>query len=351
MIRHQLNMSGPKTLTPLPALPASRERNFLSSLRQVWLNWVNRREFFVFTLLLIVVMLLSVRTKTFLTSDNLENVARNFAWIAIPALGESLVIIIGGIDLSVGSVMALAGLVSALAMRFGLPMPVAVLAGIASGAMVGWVNGALIGHIRFPPIIVTLGTMSIIRGLIFGLAGGWPVLNLAASFTFLGQNNIGLGPVSLPVPMIVMILAAIFLALLLNSTVLGRYIFALGGGEQVLTVTGIGLAQVKVIVYTLCSCLTALGGILMTARLGVAAPTAAGGYELDIIAATVVGGTSLFGGEGSVIGVLLGAVFMQIVRNGLVLLGFPAYWQSATLGSMILLALLLDYWRQQRVAS
>jgi ribose transport system permease protein len=320
----------------------------LASLKRGWIIWADRQEFFVFALLLFVITYLALATDTFLTANNLQNVARNFAWIAIPAFGESMVIIIGGIDLSVGAVMALAGLVSALGMRLGLPVPLAVLAGIASGCLVGWINGSLVGRIRFPPFIVTLGTMSILRGIIYGLAGGWPVLDLPASFTSLGQDNLVIGAAAFPVPMVVMVLTAIILAVVMNISALGRYIFALGGSEQVLTVTGIGLAKVKIVVYTLCGCLTAIGGILMTARLGVAAPTAATGYELDIIAAAVIGGTSLFGGEGSVLGVLLGAAFMQILRNGLVLLGFPAYWQTAAIGSMILLGLLLDYWKQRR---
>ena len=322
----------------------------LASLKRSSINWVNRREFFVFVLLVVVISYLSLATSTFLSANNLQNVARNFAYIAIPAFGESMVIIIGGIDLSVGAVMALAGLVSALGLQFGLPVSLAVLAGIASGCLVGWINGSLVGRIRFPPFIVTLGTMSIIRGIIYGLAGGWPVLDLPASFTYFGQDNLGIGAAAFPIPMIVMLLTAVILGLMMNTTALGRYISALGGSEQVLTVTGIGQAKVKIVVYTLCGCLTAIGGILMTARLGVAAPTAAAGYELDIIAATIIGGTSLFGGEGSVLGVIFGAAFMQILRNGLVLLGFPAYWQTATIGSMILLGLLLDFWRQRRVS-
>jgi ribose transport system permease protein len=145
-----------------------------------------------------------------------------------------------------------------------------------------------------------------------------------------------------------MLLLAALVYMLLRGTILGRYIYTLGDSEQALIVTGVRLPTLKIIVYTLCGTLTAVGGILMTARLGVAAPTAATGYELDIIAAVIIGGTSLLGGQGSVLGVLLGAIFMQVLRNGLVLLGIPAYWQSAALGSMIIFALLLDLWQQNR---
>jgi ribose transport system permease protein len=185
--------------------------------------------------------------------------------------------------------------------------------------------------------------------VIYGMAGGWPVRDLPASFRYLGQDDLIIGPVSFPVPMVIMLIFAVIVAVAMNTTALGRYIYALGGNQQVLTVTGIDAARVKMVVYTLCGALTAIGGILMTARLGVAAPTAAAGYEVDIIAATVIGGTSLFGGEGSILGVLLGAAFMQILRNSLVLLGFPAYWQDGAIGSMIIVALLFDYYRQRRV--
>jgi ribose transport system permease protein len=319
-----------------------------ASLKRRWFEWSNRQEVFVFILLLVAIIFLSLSTDTFLTTNNLQNVSRNFAWITIPAFGESLVIIISGIDLSVGAVMALSGLITALALRFGLPIPLALLAGLLSGSVVGWINGTLVGRVRFPPFIVTLGTASIVRGIIFGLAEGWPIRDLPSNFRYLGQADIHLGPLGIPVPVVITIFLAILVIIILNKTVLGRYIYTLGDNEQALIVSGIGLPRLKTVVYTLCGTLTAVGGILMTARLGVAAPTAATGYELDIIAAVIIGGTSLFGGVGSIFGVLLGAAFMQVLRNGLVLLGLPTYWQSAALGSMILLALLLDLWRQNR---
>jgi ribose transport system permease protein len=320
-------------------------------LKRHWFDWINRQEFFVFILLLIAIFFLSLTTTTFLTANNLQNVSRNLAWIAIPAFGESLVILIGGIDLSVGAVMGLSGLVTALALRFGLSIPMAILAGLAAGSMIGWVNGTLVGRVRFPPFIVTLGTAAIVRGIIFGLAGGWPILDLPSGFRYLGQADISLGSFLFPLPVLVMLLLAALVFMLLRATILGRYIYTLGDSEQALIVTGVRLPQLKIIVYTLCGTLTAVGGILMTARLGVAAPTAATGYELDIIAAVIIGGTSLLGGQGSILGVLLGAIFMQVLRNGLVLLGIPAYWQSAALGSMIIFALLLDLWRQNRTSS
>lgn len=315
---------------------------------QSWRTWAGRQELFVLVLLLVVIAFLSLRTEIFLTAANLSNVTRYFSWIAIAAFGESMVILIGGIDLSVGAVMALAGLISALCLRSGLSVPVSIIAGLLTGGVVGWVNGVLVGRIHLPSFVVTLGTMSLARGITFGLIGGWPVRNLPVGFRFLGQQDLILGNWYLPMPVLIMLGLAVLVILLLEYTVLGRYIYTLGSNERALLFAGVNLTLVKVVVYTMSGLLAAAGGLLMTAHLGVAAPTAATGYELDIIAAAVFGGTSLFGGDGSILGVLLGTAFLQVLRNGLVILGFPAYWQTAAIGAMILAALLIDYFRRQR---
>ncbi len=315
---------------------------------QPWRALVGRQETVVLLLLLVVGTFLSLQTNTFLTGNNLFNVLRSFSWIAIPAFGECIVIIIGGIDLSVGAVMALSALVTTLAMRSGVPVPSAVAAGLLTGGALGWVNGIMVARVKLPAVIVTLGTMSIARGIAFGLTGGWPIRSLQESFRVLGQYDVPIGPLAVPLPVLIMVGVALLITFLLDQTVLGRYIYALHGSERALAVTGVDTMQVKVLVYSLCGLLTAIGGLLMTARLGVAAPTAAVGYEIDIIAAAVVGGTSLFGGQGSVVGVLLGAATMQVIRNGLVLLGFPSYWQTLAIGAMILSAILMDYWRRKQ---
>jgi ribose transport system permease protein len=319
----------------------------LRPLRRIWRILIGRHEIVVLVLLLIIGTFLSLRTDTFLTWNNLSNISRAFSWIAVAAFGESMIIVIGGIDLSVGAVMALAGLISARCLEAGLPVPLAIVAGLLTGGLVGWVNGTLVGRVRLPAFIVTLATMSIARGIAFGLTGGWPVRNLPQGFRMLGQHDLPLGSLSLPLPFLFMLGLAMLVSLLMSKTVLGNHIYTLASSERALLVSGINVVQIKALVYTLCGVLTAIGGLLMTARLGVAAPTAAIGYELDIIAAAVIGGTSLFGGEGSILGVLLGAAIMQVLRNGLVLLGLSAYWQTATLGAMILVFILWDHWRRQ----
>jgi ribose transport system permease protein len=318
-----------------------------TSLAGLWRILIRRHEPVVLVLLLVIGTFLNLRTDTFLTANNLASISRAFSWIAIAAFGESMVIIIGGVDLSVSAVMALSGLVSALCLRANLPIGVSVVAGVLTGGVVGWANGAMVGRVRLPPFIVTLGTASIVRGISFGLTGGWPVRDLSQGFRALGQSNLRLGPVSLPLPVLFMLGLAVLVGLLLSKTVVGKHIYTLSSSERALLVSGINVVRLKTLVYTLCGALTAIGGVLMTARLGVAAPTAATGYELDIIAAAVIGGTSLFGGEGSILGVLLGAAVLQILRNGLVLLGISAYWQTAALGAAILTSILWDHWRRQ----
>lgn len=292
---------------------------------------------------------LSLLSANFYQPTNLLNLARGASWFAVAALGVSMVIVIGGIDLSVGAVMALAGLVCAVGLRAGLPLPLAVGAGLAAGAAVGLVNGTLVARLNLPPFIVTLGMMGVARGLTYGLTNGAPIRDLPPQFRALGQSDVQLGPLTLPASLLAMALLAGLVALLLERTVLGRYIYTLGRDEQALRLAGVPTEQIKTAVYTLSGLLAACGGIMMTAWLGVAAPTAAEGYELDIIAAAVIGGASLFGGEGGVVGVVLGTLLMLMVRNGMVLLGFPAYWQIGAIGAMILVVVLIDYLRRRRL--
>ena len=317
---------------------------------KIWRVAFERHWLLITFLVLTAIALSLLQVNAFFTARNLLNVARSFSWIAIAAFGESLVIIIGGIDLSVGAVMALAGLISALGMQIGLPVPLAVTAGLLTGAFVGWLNGTIVGNVKLPPFIVTLATMSIARGVTHVLSSGWSVTDLPAGFRALGQSDLDLGLFAIPLPFLIMLVLALAVYLLTKHTLIGRYIYTLANNEQALLVTGVNVAQIKIATYTLCGFLAALGGLLMTARLGVATPSAAVGYELDIIASAVIGGISLFGGGGNIFGVLLGAAFLQMLRNGLVLSGLHAYWQEAMMGAMVLLAIFVDYWQQKRTS-
>ncbi|MEJ2608270.1 MAG: ABC transporter permease, partial [Anaerolineales bacterium] len=313
-----------------------------------WRRIVGRQEFGVALILVVLVVFLSLYTDTFLTSTNIFNILRAFSWIALSAFGQCMVIITAGIDLSVGSVMGLSGLASAMLLAEGIPVPVAVIGGLVAGLLVGIANGLMITKGKLPPFIATLGTLLMARGLCYGLTGGWPVRELDPSFRYLGQHDIPIGTIGVPLPLIFTLVFATISAVFLNRTVWGYRIYAVGGSETATRLSGINTDSVKIMVYSLCGLLTAIGGVLMTARLGVAAPTAADGYELDVIAAAVVGGTSLMGGEGTILGVLIGTVVMQVLRNGLVLVGVSAYWLQAVQGLVIVTAIMLDQLRKRR---
>jgi ribose transport system permease protein len=313
-----------------------------------WRDIVGRQEFGVAMILLAMMTLLSVYTDTFLTSTNIFNILRAFSWIALSAFGQGMVIITAGIDLSVGSVMALSGLASAMLLVRGVPVPIAVLGGLVTGFLVGLANGLMVTKGKLQPFIATLGTYLMGRGLCYGLTGGWPVRSLPASFRFLGQHDIPVGNLGVPLPLIFTLVFAVITSLFLTRTVWGYRIYAVGGSETATRLSGISTDNVKIMVYSLCGILTAIGGVLMTARLGVAAPTAAVGYELDVIAAVVVGGTSLMGGEGTILGVLIGAAVMQVLRNGLVLVGVSAYWLQAVQGLVIVTTIMIDQLRKRR---
>jgi ribose transport system permease protein len=333
--------------SPLVATPTTQPR-LTRSLRRGWAVLLARQEFTVFLLLLTMGFALSMGTDTFFTATNLLNVAIYVSWFAIAAFGVGVAIIVGGVDLSVGSVMALAGLVCALALQNGADVIPAVLSGALVGVLVGVVNGTLVGYYRLPPFIVTLGTMGLARGITLGLTAGAPVRDLPSDFRWLGQGELLIGSLPLPLPVLLALGLALCVSLILQRTVLGHYIYTVARDERALLFTGVPTERVKLLAYTLSSLLAALGGMVMTAKLGVAAPMAALGYELDIIAAAVIGGVSLFGGEGSVIGIVLGTVLMQIARNGLVLLGLPTFWQWLTIGAVILMVILFEYWRRRR---
>ena len=204
--------------------PSRAMSGFPRLLQRIWRTIISRHWLVLLVLLFVVGTFGGLRPKVFFGGRNLRNVARTFSYVAIAAFGESMVIIIGGIDLSVGAVMALAGLISALCMRVGLPVSLAVAAGLLTGGLVGWINGTIVGHVKLPPFIVTLGMMSIARGLTHGLSGGWSVTDLPEGFRALGQHDLLLGHLSLPLPVLFMLGLAVLIGLLMGQTALGRYV-------------------------------------------------------------------------------------------------------------------------------
>ena len=288
--------------------------------------------------LLGLIVVLWILTPHFLTVSNLLNVAQQATIIAIIAVGMTFVIITGGIDLSVGSVLAFAGVVMASALHSGVPFPLALLIGLGVGLLSGVVNGLLITIGRLPPFIATLGMMSVARGAALMFTEGRPISGFSEGFRSIATGEILL----IPAPVVIMIVVYLIAHFVLKRTKLGRYTYAIGGNEEAALLSGINVRLNKTMVYGIAGVLSGLAAILLTARLNSAQPIAGMSYELDAIAATVIGGTSLLGGEGTVLGTLIGALIMAVLRNGLNLLSVSSFFQQVVIGSVIIFAVLID---------
>ncbi|MEZ8218349.1 monosaccharide ABC transporter membrane protein, CUT2 family [Candidatus Fervidibacteria bacterium JGI MDM2 SSWTFF-3-K9] len=282
----------------------------------------------------------------FFTSDNILTLLRQASFNAIMAAGVSVVIITAGIDLSIGSVWALSSVVMAfVCVNKGWAWTLSVLVGLAVGLACGLVNGWGVTLLRIPPFVATLGMMSIARGLAEVITGGFQISGLPNAFQWWGQGNI----FGVPVPVIVAVGIIVLTWALLRFTRLGRYIYAVGGNEAAAHLSGVPVNRVKLFAYAYCGTLAALAGLLATARMGSVRPSDALGYELDAIAASVIGGISLMGGQGSVLGTAVGAALIGVLRNGMVLLDVSAFWQKVVIGTVIIIAVALDYlvWRRR----
>jgi ribose transport system permease protein len=293
--------------------------------------------------LILLALSLTFTTETFLTGRNLFNVTRAFSFIAMAALGELAVIISGGIDLSVGSVMGLSGVMSAYMLDLGMPVVIALIVGLSVGFITGTINATLIAEVKLPPVIATIGMLSIARGFAYAQTKGTPIVLSSKTFIFLGRGEVFF----IPTAVLILIIISVIFHFFLKNTTTGNYIFALGGNEQATAFSGINTKKMKYIVYILSGIFSSIGGVLLTARLGTAQSTQATGYELDIIASTVIGGASLSGGEGTVLGAVLGAAIMGILRNGLVLWNVYPYWQQIVIGLVIILAVSVDVLRRR----
>jgi ribose/xylose/arabinose/galactoside ABC-type transport system permease subunit len=277
-------------------------------------------------------------TPHFLTFSNLLNIAQQTSINAIVAVGMTFVIVSGGIDLSVGSIVALSGVALGLALHADQPVVVALAAALAVGIACGQVNGLLIDRGGLPPFIVTLGTMSMARGAALVMTEGRPVSGFDAGFRALATSTVGF----IPAPIIVMVVVYALAHLVLTRTTFGRYVYAIGGNEEATRLSGVRVHLHKPAIYAVSGLTSAIAAIILTARLNSAQPIAGMMYELDAIAATVIGGTSLMGGEGTLGGTLIGALIMGVLRNGLNLLGVSSFLQQIVIGGVIVGAVLID---------
>ncbi|MBL8173952.1 MAG: ABC transporter permease [Bryobacterales bacterium] len=281
----------------------------------------------------------------FLSKTNLSSVVRQTAVINLMALGMTLVIISGGIDLSVGAILAMGGLMGTMAMAKGQPILVGVFLGVLTGCLCGFLNGFLTTRLKINPFIVTLGTLGILRGTTLIISNGLPVHEIPAAFSYLGEGNL----VGVPFVLWVLVICAVVVHVILEHTRLGRYAFSIGSNPDAAYYAGIPVAFHTTAVYAICGMLTGLGGMIEASRLMTGQPTAGQGYELQAIAAVVIGGGSLRGGEGSVIGTLVGAFIMGLLANGSDLLGISPYLQQAIIGATIILAVSFDELRKRKM--
>ena len=290
-------------------------------------------------------VLLSILSPFFLTVDNLSSVARQTAVINIIAIGMTLVIISGGIDLSIGSVLAFSGVCGTFLMERGIGVVPSTLLGTLSGVAWGLVNGLIVTQFKVPPFIATLGSMGMARGLTLLITDGIPVTAIPKNFGRLGDGNF-LGIV--PIPVLVLLIIGLMMSYVLRYTRLGRYAYAMGGNRQAAYLSGINLTACTLLIYSILGALTGLAGMIEASRLVTGQPTAGEGYELRVIAAVVIGGGSLNGGAGTVLGTTVGAFIMSLLNNGCNLLGISPFVQQILIGGIIILAVAADEFRRRR---
>lgn len=304
------------------------ERNFKNSL-------VKYKSLFGLLALCIVI---TIMTPRFLTVNNLRNVLTQVSVNAVIAAGMTFVILTGGIDLSVGSILAVCGAIAAVISKTSGNVLLAVIAALAVGALIGLVNGIIISKGKIQAFIATLATMTIFRGVTYVYTNGTPVSGLDQSFMVIGNNKI----LGMPIPVIIMIIIFAASYYILTQMRYGRYVYAIGGNEDSARLSGINTQKIKTMVYAISGIMAALSGIIVTSRIGSASPNAGSGFELDAIAAVVLGGTSLSGGEGSIIGTIIGAVIIGVLNNGLNLMNVSPFYQLIVKGLVILLAVMID---------
>jgi len=305
--------------------------------------------------LLLMIVAMSLLSDRFLTQANGVNIMRQISVNICLSIGMTLVILSGGIDLSVGSVLAFAGAITAGLIKSPILVPWlgievqcttwgGIVAGLCVGMLLGCINGQMITRLRIPPFVTTLGMLSIARGLTMLWTNGFPITGLGDGFAFLGTRSV----FGVPTPVLIALILVGMFVLLTKKTRLGRYIYAVGGNEQTAKLSGLNVNRIKVIVYTLSGTLSAVAGLIMTSRLDSAQPNAGTGYELDSIAAVVIGGTSLSGGRGTIFGTIIGCLIIGVLNSGLVLLNVSPFWQQVVKGGVILVAVAIDRMRESK---
>lgn len=327
------------SLEPAPTKPTSSGR-----FGRRLVNWLVRYNFIVIFLILITVA--SFLSENFMTVRNISNLFQQAAVVGIVAVGMTFVILTAGIDLSVGSVVAFGGMLVSILMAAGMPPVLAIVISLALGAALGALMGAISAYADVPSFIVTLAGLVTVRGLTYLMSQGTPVGGLPAAFTVIGSARLGVVPVMGIIFIAVVLIAGFFL----RYTVFGEYVYATGGNAEAARLSGVPTRRIITLVFTISGFLSAFSGILLTSRLRIGQPTAAQGLELDAIAAVVLGGTSLFGGRGGVLGTLVAVMLLQVLRNVFNLIGLGSFYQMTVTGVIIVLAILLNKFIDSRQA-
>ena len=323
---------------------AKRQHTWSSSL-------LSSQAFWVFIALVVACVFLAFETRAFLTPQNVFNITRNFTFTAIIALGMTFVIITGGIDLSVGSVLCLCSMVIATVMHAGAPLYIGVLAALATGLAVGLFNGVLIAYLGFPSFVVTLGMLSAGRSFAMIVSNNQTVFQFGPDhdkLLYLGGGSLNILGAQVSLPVIYTLILAAITGFILRWTSFGRHVFAIGGNEHAAELSGIPVRPIKVVVFMISALTAAIAGIVETGWLGAVTTNIGAGMELQVIAAAVIGGASLVGGAGTAIGALVGAALIEIIRNSLGLLGINPFWQGTVIGLAIIIAVAFERVRQLR---
>ncbi|MHC1770928.1 MAG: ABC transporter permease [Flexilinea sp.] len=324
----------------------SENRSIFKKILSIISQFMLKQESSIIVVTALYMLFVTSVNPVFISSANLFNILKNTGYSLITVVGMALVLITGGLDLSVGSVLALGGVVTGMACRAELPVVAAILLGLMTGVIVGLINGYIIVKAGVPPLIVTLGMMYVARGAVSVLTQGVPIYPLPVAFKGIDKIRIA------GIPMVVIVAISITLLgyIILTQTPFGRNIYALGGNVEAARISGININKTKMIVYVITSALASLSGVFIASRLGSAEAAAGTGFEMTVICGAIIGGVSTFGGVGSIIGAAIGAFFMEVLTNSLTLMRVSVYWQNLVVGVVLVLAVLLDQYKRNVIS-
>ena len=305
------------------------------------------KRFAVYAIIVIFIVLfvvMSIFAPNFFTGNNMVNILRQVSISGICAVGMTFVMLTGGIDLSVGAILGVSGVLTAMMMLKGIPSLLASIIALALGVVIGGITGAIIHYIEIPPMIATLGTMTSLRGVAYLITGGTPVFGFDESYSKIGQGHVGV----IPIPVIILAIVYVIGIFVLSKTKFSRYVYGIGGNQEVARLSGIKVARVKIAVYAISGFCSALAGLVMLGRVNSGQPRAGESYEMDVITAVVLGGVSLNGGVGNLSHVIFGVLIIGVLTNGMTMMAVDDYWQRVVKGLILLLAVSFDHYIQKK---